>query len=461
LAVRTADEYVPFDGANYLNRKTGRVRARYAAAHRDLLRDGFQMERDSDIKGFVKLERYFDETKAPRMILGRNPKFNVMYAQIIEPIETAFFKLDEVANGKDHHSMGEAFAKIAGRCRHFVENDMSKYESSQRFTVLKIEFLFYYKLLKLVEPSTIPLLYKAYAMCLVNKVKTSVGVMFSFILCRVSGDLTTSLGNGVINLITTQYNQIMNTCDYKSCGLDLCQNPHCRMRDILVKGDDGVLGRNPNQKFENYYKCFGLDAKIVLKESADEVEFCSGGFIEVGGDRYVYVQKLQKLIESLTTCINQDALDHGWVSQYYQSLGLMYKVVYRGVPIYEAIADFLLQTNPKLGVNTNLVSSYNLLDAYQAEHHAVPIDSSTARLSVSLVNQMDYAELNRIETWMRSNRLEFPEHLKKRCNTKNVKAADVPTIDFKYLNDQFMKSNLTKDVQNWHNKLVGLSRVNY
>lgn len=459
MAVRTAEVYVPFDGENYLTRKTGRVRARYATAHKDLLKDGFLMEKDSDIKGFVKLERYFDDTKAPRMILGRNPKFNVMYAQVIEPIESAFFKLREVANGKDHHSMGEAFAEMAGRCTHFVENDMSKYESSQRFIVLKIEFLFYLKILKIVDPSLIPLLVKAFSLCLVNRVKTSVGVMFSFILCRVSGDLTTSLGNGVINLITSQYNQIMNTCDWRYCGLDLCTNTQCRMRDIIVKGDDGVLGRNPNQKFENYYKCFGLDAKIVLKQSADEVEFCSGGFIEVGGDRYVYVQKLQKLIESLTTCINQDALDNGWVSQYYQSLGLMYKVVYRGVPIYEDIADFLLKTNPKLGVNTNLISSYNLIDAFQSEHHAVPIDSSTARLSVSLVNQMDYAELNRIQKWMQSSALKFPEHLSKRCNIKNVKNKDVPKIDFTYLNDQFISSKLGKEEQHWHNKLMGLARA--
>lgn len=392
------------------------------------------------------------------MIMGRNPKFNIAYAQIIEPIEKAFFQLPEVANGKDHHAMGEMFTNMAERCRQFVENDMSKYESSQRWTTLKLEYVVYYKVLSKMQPGLLPLLRMLYSACLRNKVKTSLGVALAFILCRVSGDLTTSLGNGLVNLVTTQYGQVKNSCDSAKCGLDTCERPGCRVRDVIVKGDDSVLGRNPNTSYTDYYRAFGLDAKIVLRDTADSVEFCSGGFVDVGSGKYVYVQKLQKLIESLTTCINQDALRCGWVAHYYKSLGLMYKVVYRGIPIYEDIADFLLSTNVEFGVNINLVSSYNLLDAYAATHMHTEVDISTATLGIALVNNMDYAELSRIQTWMRTHTLCLPDNMRKRCNQKTFTSDVVPTINFEEINSQILESRLDRDLYKLQSKLMAAEK---
>jgi len=454
LVDRMVPHYIPFDSAGFLFRKKGRLRARYLRAFRDIEKRGFDIDRDSGISAFVKVERYFEDGKAPRMILGRNPKFNIVYAQIIEPIEKAFFQLDEVANGKDHHEVGSAFSKMRDRCQHFIENDMSKYESSQRFTTLRIEYLVYRRLLSRVCPELIPLLKLCFSACLRSKVLTSLGVFFSFVLCRVSGDLTTGLGNGIINFITSQYNQVMNTCDPKTCGLDFCTNTKCRVRDILVKGDDGVLGANSSSDtFVDYYKNFGLDAKIIRRQSPDAVEFCSGRFVEVAPREYVYVQKLQKLIESLTTCINQDAIRCGWVAHYYKSLGMMYSVVYKGIPVYRDVADFLLATNVDHGLNTNLVSSYNLLDAFQSMHTAHNIDESMAKLGVSLANDMDYAELDRISAWMRGHRLCFPPEMTKRCNTKKPKLEQVPVINFSMINHQISLVKLHKDQKCWFNKL--------
>lgn len=453
LAERTLERIAPFNEKNFIKNKTGAVRRRYLRAKQDIERYGFDIEKDSDIQAFVKLERYFDETKSPRMIMGRNPKFNILYAQFIEPIERAFFQLPEVANGKDHHAMGEQFSEMASRCRTFIENDMSKYESSQRFETLQWEYLYYFIIISRICPQLIPLLRRAYAACLKSKVKTNLGIMLAFIMCRVSGDLTTSLGNGIVNLITSIFNQVMNTCHPNYCGLDLCTSPGCRVRDIIVKGDDSVLGANAGQKFHNYYQYFGLDAKINFREDATSVEFCSGGFVESAPGRYIYVQKLQKLLESLTTCINEQAVEHGWVAQYYYSLGYMYKVVYRGVPVYEDIADFLLRTSrgKSMTVNLDLVAAlgmnYNLNDAFRADHAHVEIDKSMAYLGVSLLNQMDYGELQTIRDFLGNHHLELPPSMQKRCRVRSKNGIDERAliVDFQGLNDQVLSKKVSPD----------------
>jgi len=190
------------------------------------------------------------------MIMGQNPKFNLVFSQVIEPIERAFYQLEEVTNGKDHHGVGQIFANMVSRCSRFIENDMSKYESSQRWFVLKWEYMFYHKIIKAVSPELLFVLRLCYAACLRSRVKTSLGVLLQFVFCRISGSITTALGNGFINLMTSQYNQVMNTCCPATCGLDLCVNPGCRVRDIMLKGDDSVLGANSDTTFVDYYKCF-------------------------------------------------------------------------------------------------------------------------------------------------------------------------------------------------------------
>lgn len=445
LAQRTIENWEPFDSENFFLKKKGSLRSRYLRARNDIIRSGFNIVKDSNISAFVKLERYFDETKSPRMIMGRNPKFNILYAQLIEPLEKAFFKLDEVANGKDHHGVGQQFSKMASRCSHFKENDMSKYESSQRMQVLQLEYLFYSTVIKAVCPEMLPLLHIAYAACLQSKVQTNLGVYLEFILCRVSGDLTTSLGNGIINLITSIFNQVMNTCDPQRCNLDLCEYPGCRARDVIVKGDDSVLGANPNTNFHDYYSWFGLDAKIIDRRNAETVEFCSGNFIEVTPGNWVYVQKLQKLLESLTTCLNESAIRNGWVAQYYYSLGVMYKIVYKNIPVYEDVADFLLRTNitKQTRANIDLVTSYNLKDAYSSKHEEFVVDKSSAYLGVSIANGMDYAELERITNWCKNNSLHFPTNMLKRCRSNNKRLDQDCSFNFQYLNAQVLKSHLT------------------
>lgn len=416
LAMRLKPLMLPFDINAFINKKKGKLRKRYMRAYGDLIKDGFDVKRDSNIAAFVKLERYFELGKSPRMIMGRNPKFNLLYAHIIEPIEAAFFSLPQVANACDYVSCGEKFEKLLGD--HFMENDMSKYEASQGLDVLKLEHLLYSKITDHGD-----LLDILFAIKTLKRGHTQSGIKFEFELCRGSGDMDTSLGNGVLNYIATQYFQIKNFCP--DCPITGCSVPNCKTNAFVVKGDDSYSSVPRFCKYNNYYKNFGFDAKILIRTCPEDVEFCSGHFVEYQPSKYIYVQKLQKMLTSLTTVVNQDVLRHGWVAHYYKTLGLMYKKLYKGLPIYDDVAEFLLRTS-EYGVNINLMNSYNLVTNFSyVNDSALDVDYDLAMSSVALVNKMTIPELAALKDWLKFTTLKFPQQLSKRCNIKSAKC-DAP-----------------------------------
>lgn len=412
-------------------------------AYEDIHKDGLNLNRDSDIAAFVKLERYFESGKAPRMIMGRNPKFNIAYAQIIEPIEKAFFALPQVANACDYHGCGKKFEDLVGGW--FMENDMSKFEGSQRYMTLQMEHMVY----SLVLPDQRDLLDTLFAYKIRKKGHTNTGVNFDFWECRGSGDMDTSLGNGILNYIATQYFLIENYC--RNCELKNCKNPQCKSYKFVVKGDDSYSSIPKTDVFINTYTWFGFDAKIVIRKTPEDVEFCSGHFVEYQPGKYTYVQKLKKLIESLTTCINADVIRNGWVTQYYKSLGLMYKQLYKNVPIYEDIANFLIKIGGKHGLNVNLITSYNLISAFNnVEKHDIQYDQSLIFLSISLVNKMDYGELNSIKEWFNNSTLTFDPKFCKRSNLRTPKLEIVTPIDYIRLNQEIGNTDMPKAVKKYY-----------
>jgi len=273
-----------------------------------------------------------------------------------------------------------------------------------------------------------------------KKGHTNTGVNFEFYECRGSGDMDTSLGNGILNYIATQYFLMHNYC--RECEFENCQNPQCKTFSFVVKGDDSYASIPRTETYENTYAYFGFDAKINIRKHPEEVEFCSGHFLEIRPDEFVYVQKLRKVIQSLTTCLNQDAIRNGWVQQYYASLGKMYKVLYAGIPVYEDIADFLIRIGGNHGLKIELVESYNLLTAFRAEHHTLggPLNKSLTYVSMAMINGMSIDELELIKRWYRTANITFGPEFSKRCNIKKSDFV-VPNIDFELLNAQISSSS--------------------
>jgi len=410
-----------FSFNQFVKSKPGATRKRYLKAYKQLLNGTRRLDEIDKIAAFVKNERYYEEGKSPRMIMGRDPRFNILYARFISRLESSFFQLPQVANACDYWKCGEKFKEMLGEW--MGANDMSKYESSQRQFHLWLEFLVGSMVISREEVPDFATLFGV-------KTKkcggTNCGVNFDFDYCRGSGDMDTSYGNGLINYIATMYFMIINYCDRRGqCLFGQCG---CLFDKFVLKGDDNYFkvpaGR---EDYHNTFLEFGFDAKLQINKDAKTTEFCSGYFVELSGGRYYFVQKLKKLVQGLEVVINPDTLKNGWVAHYYKSLGLMYKRLYGSLPVYSDLANFLLTASGKLGLNTHFIEeSYGANEAFKNHSHNIEqVDvTDNTFLDIALVNDMSFCELNALIAYFRANKLDLPPNLSKRCNIRGSKKGD-------------------------------------
>lgn len=438
---------------DFLASKKGKLGMRYQKAFNDLKKKGYNPS-TSRIGAFIKNERYF-EPKPPRFIMGRNPEFNILYAKYVAPFEKAFFKLDEVANACDFESCGKKFAALAANAHSFTENDMSKYESSQRHFMLALEHYVMKQSLKDMEGYDEKEFDTIFAVKCVKKGQTPNGLTFSFLYCRGSGDMDTSCGNGVLNYITSKYFWLLNHCDVGHYD----RNCRCQCH-MLIKGDDSVLINPTGKTVVDYYKLFGFDAKLLHKRFWWEVEFCSGRYIR-NGDSFFYVQSLKKLLTSIQTIINPDFFEHA--ADYYYSLGKMYSAVYANIPVYCDLGRFLMTCGGRFSkkIENDVTISYGLKEAILSEGVYNIVESQDNMMfDIAMVNGFDLVELNVIRDFLMSETLILPKGICKPIRNKNNKGFIYgTTADFHI---KIHESAMTKDqlaIRKYlHNNVVWTSK---
>lgn len=439
LAKQISEFFRPeFNFQQYVKSKPGASRRRFLKAYKQIAEGNNNLAMNSKIAAFVKNERYFDEGKSPRMIMGRDPKFNVIYARFIARLEDAFFQLPQVANACNYTKCGEKFERLYKHCDSMFENDMSKYEATQRECLLGLEYLVYDKVFRMTGcEGEIEDMRTVFAAKCIKPVVTGDGVKATFSFTRGSGDLDTGLGNGVLNYISTMYFMCINYCS-ANCKLGQCS---CGTFDLFVlKGDDSY-GVSPRSNLYNTYMLFGLDAKLIYRADARSVEFCSGHFIRTANGKWTYVQKLRKLITSVSTCINPDIIKNGWLGHYLKSLGLMYFKLYEGVPVYENFARMLMTADAKHGMNTSLIEgvSYGAWEAFSNSGNTKRVDSCPETiLDIAEHNEMPFAQLHALQACFDNAKIHLPEHHLRRCNIKTK--MDEPMLDL-------------GDIHTWVNRL--------
>lgn len=450
LADAMRPSYQPeFSFNKFVKAKPGALRKRYLKAYKQMLNGEVSLSKIDTISAFVKNERYFEEGKSPRMIMGRDPRFNILYARFISRLEYSFFKLPQVANACDYWMCGEKFQKLLGAW--MFENDMSKYESSQRKFHLYLEFLVY---AKVVAPDEVSDLATLFAVKMKKKGRAE-GVEFEFDFCRGSGDMDTSLGNGVINYLATMYFMIKNFCDKEVCEFETCG---CIFDKFVLKGDDNY-GKCPvGCKLNNTFLDWGFDAKLKLNVEPRKTEFCSGQFVELADGRFYYVQKLKKLIQSLEVCINPQFIKNGWVAHYYKSLGLMYSALYGSLPIYCDIAAFLLTASDKFGINTNLTTeSYGANEGFKHHKHNIQkVDvCDITYADIVLNNDLSFTEAHQLALYFQKTALIFPPEFSRRCNLKTTKTDDNTDV-CEDITTSFSTASMRKDCKVWRKELMTL-----
>jgi len=369
----------------FFETKRGAIRQRYLGAAHEILKRGFDINKDNDISAFIKNEKYV-EMKPPRMIMGRNPKFNIYYGLYTIPMEKAIAKLPQFVKGCDFMERGEKFSALVGEW--YVENDYSKFESSQR--VLLLDWIEKYMLSKLYpDDKTIMSLYEAK---LWKNGRTPSGIRFKFQGCRGSGDMDTGLFNSILNWIACRYFEDSN------------HTGHSGM--FIVDGDDGVI-RWPRGKevAVNSFLDFGFDAKLIIRKDYHDVDFCSSKFIQIRPGVYYQVQNLNKILSYSGYMINTEFRNS--LSDYYGSLGYMLACLYP-FPVFRDVATFMMSCS-NAPVNMRILEKINPTSAnvFSMRRHIGIIDEPLIRAEIALSFDLPHHLQFDLSNYLTTNKLNF------------------------------------------------------
>jgi hypothetical protein len=328
----------PITVQEFLDTKSGKLARRYDAAARSINNNGFNIFKDNKVKAFIKNEIY-DEEKAPRMIMGRDPRFNIAYGMYTHPLEEAMMKLPQISKGKNFVERGKQFADLIFG-KNILEGDCSKYESTQRHELLRhIELGLWRRLLNDEDFQNV---YNLFMAKMRKKGTTYNNLEFEFWYCRGSGDMDTGLFNTLIMYVACRYFEIVNQT---GSGNFICD------------GDDNLISVPQGIKPIDTFKEFGLDAKLILRNDYHDAEYCSGKFIQLTPGNFMYIQNLNKLMKNLP--IFRKTKFELKKGAYYHSLGYMYKVMYGNIPLISDIANFLLKSTPDKHVSLDILNEIN------------------------------------------------------------------------------------------------------
>jgi len=373
----------PMSLAEFMSEKKGRLRKRYDDAAKDVLKYGFNARKDSTITAFVKNEIY-NELKPPRMIMGRNPKFNLIYGLFTTALEHCMVKIPQFSKGKNFIERGKQFEELIFGSW-IMEGDFSKFEATQRKKLLEdVELGIWSKLLNDKDYELIRILFY---MKMLKKGHTLNGLNFEFSWCRGSGDMDTGLFNSIISWIACRYFCIVNDINKESFTVDGDDN--------LIKIPQGM------DNTINTFSLFGLDAKLILRKNYYDADYCSGKFIQYKPGKFIYVQNIRKIMNNVRI-FRKTKFKHA-KGDYYYSLGYMYNIMYPNFPLYSNLAKCLmrivsLSSKRKRYINTTVLNELNpsYMDyiARIDNDWSLDVDMNNLKLEICMAFKMSLTEMD-------------------------------------------------------------------
>lgn len=301
------------------------------------------MKEVSKINSFMKKETY-SEYKYPRGINSRCDEFKCLFGPWIRCIEEEIYKLPEFIKHipvKNRAQYVTDFVEAPGHC--YVATDYSQYESHFTKQIMEaIEFVVYRHMTQNIETSQFEKCLKV--LTGINKCNYRTFVV-QLLATRMSGEMNTSLGNGVSNFFVTKF--VMWKRGYT-------------MEEIrtVVEGDDGLTrARRDNLPTADDFAKLGFTIKIEVFDQISDASFC--GLIFDPDDKQVVTDPKDVLINFYWL----DALKYGKASSK-KILGLMrckalsalYQ--YPGCPVVKAMAKHMLKMTEHVKVRFAFVNMY-------------------------------------------------------------------------------------------------------
>lgn len=402
----------PITLQQFLSKKKGKLAGRYDNACRKILKDNhFDIYKDNKMQAFIKNEIYSEEGKPPRMIMGRDPKFNLIYGLFTTSLEHAMINLPQISKGKNFIDRGKQFHDlIFGDL--ILEGDCSKFEGSQRLELLRQIELGIWK--RLESTPNYKLLENIFSSKMRKQGFTNHGVYFDFWYCRGSGDMDTGLFNTLLMYVACRYFEIINNFGN---GNFICDGD-----DNLIKIPIGC------RNFQNTFKEFGFDAKLILRNDYHDANYCSGKFIQYSNNKFIYIQDVIKLMNNLPIFKKSNFIN--CKADYYHSLGYMYKIIYQQIPLFNNISNFLLRNTPNYHVKTEILNDINPshCEAFKNSTYLLDLDLNVCNVEICMCFNIGMGQLDTYCDWYDRSIISFEKTECKKYNnskTPRVRLSEV------------------------------------
>jgi hypothetical protein len=336
---------------------------RYLKAAETLKERAFTRD-DAKVNAFIKSEKFNPLEKVnpdPRMIQARGLRYNLELAKYTRPMENRIYKvlskrgLREIAKGLNQLERAEL---IKQKCEVFADFtcfslDSSRWDQHVSAEVLKIEHSIYLRMCN--EPELQSIL----AMQIHNFCSTRSGTKWRSYGRRMSGDMTTALGNCALM-------RLMIKAAMRQLGVPF---------EIVDDGDDcllfvpGELAELVRAALPNIFLEFGQELKLENEaKRIEDIVFCQSKVIEtVDGPKMV--RPWRKVLAHGTSGVKYWGVPN-LVRPMCNAVGSCELALNAGVPVLQAYACALRRFGKEERLKRMDLENTGLLIRARAELHA-------------------------------------------------------------------------------------------
>jgi len=212
------------------------------------------------------------------MINSRTDFFKVFCGPAIKALEQIVYSFKPFVK---HVPVKDRWMKINDLRRnyqYYYETDYSSFEASMTPEIMDaVEMVVYEQAFAKTWAKGFRIFHST--LCGVNKCVTRTGMRCNIRGRRMSGEMCTSLGNGLTNYLVLSYLMALHGFSEKF--------------DCLIEGDDGLIGSNVELDAD-MFKALGFNIKIQRVDSPEKANFCGLTFARDGEcvrDPYKFCQK--------------------------------------------------------------------------------------------------------------------------------------------------------------------------
>jgi len=399
--------------------RTGHSKQRLGKALQTVADTGFDPLKCSKIKAFIKNEKYsLDELtdpesqiKDPRIIMGRDPRFGLIYGRFTTALEKIVKHVKGFDKGDTFFDMGKFIEEHPSEIWSYYYDDASKFESSQREKLLRhVEC----GLMKLIlKPEDYQEFMRCFEVKMIKQGFTRHGLEFLFYALRCSGEFDTWLFNTILNWVAHRYFEKKN----KSGNID-----------FITTGDDGVGAHLRNKKMTlNTFPEFGFDCTLEFVRSPTDLEFCSSKFVEYYPGKWMLCPNIPKLLRNIGFLINPDF--NNCIGHYYYSLGYMYRIMFPGFPFFDQLSKFLMNITQNKRVRFVQVEHLKYLNPMYVEvfkngKTTVEFSEKLFKIGIQMAYSLLPSELDHVYDYFDTTEVDVSH----RDNRFNKKGASAPTF---------------------------------